>query len=159
MQQNGGLDFGGIQIGGEKVKGVSSDDSLVRKTGEDAINSIAIDLKNSFAKKGYILEKRVYKNNAIFKISLGSLDGIKQGDKFEVIGQYETENPITQESEVERRIITTGVITDKIDPKTCWVKIDDKNQENAIRLGDSVKMKYKKSFFFKVTRVASSLTN
>ncbi len=157
VQQKGGLTLGALQIGGEQAKGIERDDSLVRKAGEDAIDNIKIDIKNSFAKKGYILEKRVYEGKAIFKISLGSIDGLKQGDKFEIIGQYEIENAITNQSEIERRVIGSGTVTDKIDPKTSWVIIDDAKKADSIRLGDSIKMKYKKSSFDGMIKLSKSM--
>jgi hypothetical protein len=156
VQQSGGLNIGALQIGGEKVKGTERDDSLVRKAGEDAIDNIKIAIKNIFAKKGYILEKRSYDGKSIFKISIGSLDGIKQDDKFEVLGQFETQNAITNETEIERRIIATGTVADIIDPKTCWVVIDDAKKVDQIKLGDSVKMKYKKSSFESSLKLAKS---
>ena len=67
VQQNGGLSLGSLQIGGEKVKGSDRDDNLVRRAGEDAIEGIKIDLQNALAKKGYILEKRVFEDKTIFK--------------------------------------------------------------------------------------------
>lgn len=157
VQQKGGVSLGGLQIGGEKVEGTKRDDSLVRKAGEDAVNDAETDIKNFFAKKGYILEKRVLENKAIFKISLGSSDGIKQDDKFEVMGQYETENALTNQIEVERRIIAMGTVSDLVDPKTSWVVIDDAKKAEVIRLGDAVKMKYQKSRFAAVTKVATSM--
>ncbi len=157
VQQDGGLALGSLQIGGKKVDGANRDDSLVRKAGEDGIQDIEVDIKNFLAKKGYILEKRVFENKTIFKITLGSLDGIKHGDKFEITGQYENENPITNVMEIEKRIIATGVVTDKIDPKTCWVVLDDVKKVDSVRLGDAVKMKYKKSSFAKVTKLATSM--
>lgn len=157
VQQNGGLSLGALQIGGNKAEGAKRDDSLVRKAGEDAISEIEVDIKNFFAKKGYILEKRTYENKAIFKITLGSLDGLKQGDKFEITGQYESENALTNQIEVERRIIASGVISDRIDPKTSWVIIEDDKKTDAIRLGDTVRMKYKKSSFAAVTKFATSM--
>lgn len=147
VQQAGGVSLGALQIGGEKAKGADRDDSLVRKAGEDAIDNIIIDIKNAFAKKGYILEKRTYDDKSVFKINLGSLDGLKHGDKFEIVGQYQSQNAITDEMEVEKRIIAYGTVTDKIDPKTAWVVIDDSKKADAIRLGDSVKMKYNKGSF------------
>jgi hypothetical protein len=157
VQQNGGLSFGGLQIGGEQAKGSERDDNLVRKAAEDAVDEITVDIKNAFAKKGYILEKRIYEEKVIFKINLGSLDGIKHGDKFEVIGQYESENPLTNETEVERRIIGSGTVADVIDPKTCWVVMDDSKQADLVRLGDSVKMKYKKSAFASIAKTTKSM--
>ena len=157
VQQKGGVSLGSLQIGGEQVKGADRDDSLVRKAGEDAIENVKVAVKNFFAKKGYILEGRTYDKKTIFKISLGSLDGIKHGDKFEISGQYETENAITNQNDVERRIITTGTVTDKIDPKTCWVIVDDNNQINAVRLGDAVKMKYKNGYFDSLIKLTKSI--
>lgn len=157
VQQEGGFALGGIQLGGKKVDGSKRDDSLVRRAGEDAITDIEVEIKNFFAKKGYILEKRIWENKAIFKISLGSQDGIKQDDKFEVSGQYDNENALTGQVEVERRIITTGTVSDLIDPKTSWVVIDDAKKVDAIRLGDTVKMKYKKSRFAGVGKMATSM--
>ncbi len=157
VQQNGGVNLGAFQIGGEKVKGTERDDSLVRTAGEDAIDNIKEEIQNALAKRGYILEKRTYESKTIFKVSLGSLDGIKHGDKFEVIGEFENENPITGENEVERRILTKGTITDKIDPKISWVVIDDADQIGSVRLGDMIKMKYKKSAFASTAKLAKSL--
>ena len=157
VQQEGGLALGGLQIGGKKVEGAKRDDNLIRKAGEDAVNDVEVDIKNFFAKKGYVLEKRILGNKAIFKISLGSDDGIKQDDKFEVSGKYESQNPITGEIEVERKIIASGSVSDLIDPKSAWVVIDDTKKAETIRLGDAVKMKYKKSKFASVAKSVTSL--
>lgn len=156
VSQNGGLSFGGLQIGGEKAKATERDDNLVRKAGISAINDVKVDLQNAFSKRGYILEKRVYDDKSIFKINLGSLDGIKQGDKFDVSGQFESENPITNEVEVETRIIASGVVADVIHPKYSFVLIDDAKKAEAIRLGDVVKFKYKKSSLAGFIKTASA---
>lgn len=157
VQQDGGFELGGIQIGGKKIEGAKSDDVLVRKAGEEAISDIEVDIKNFFAKKGYILEKRMLKDKSIFKISLGSVDGIKQDDEFEVSGQYESENALTNQVEIERRIIGMGSVSDLVDPKTAWVVIKDAKKAESIRLGDSVKMKYKKSHLHSVAKLANSM--
>ena len=49
--------LGALQIGGEKVNGISRDDGLVRSAAYDAILSSNIELKMLLLKKGYILEK------------------------------------------------------------------------------------------------------
>lgn len=157
VQQKGGLSLGGLQIGGEQLKGADRDDSLVRKAGEDAVSNMIVDIKNSLAHKGYILEKRVLEGKTIFKISLGSAEGIEHGDKFEISGQYESENAITGKIEIERRIITQGTVANKIDPKICWVVLDDSKNNEKVRLGDTVKMKYKKSYFDSVAKITTSM--
>ena len=157
VRQNGGLSLGGLQVGGQQVDGISRDDGLVRKAGEDAIDEVKSTLKNAFAKKGYILEKRTYDNKAIFKITLGSQDGIKQDDEFEVIGQFEVENAISGATEVERRNIATGKVADQIHAKTAWVVINEKEKASAIRLGDAVKIKYKKNQLESLMKTATKL--
>ena len=77
----------------------------------------------------------------------------------EVISQYETENPITGKTEIERRIIATGKVTNLIDPKSSWIIIDNKDQESKIRLGDIIKMKYSKNKFKSFVKVANKALN
>lgn len=160
VKTDNNLSVGGlIEFGGQKAEGLNRDDALVRSAGIEAIDDISFDIKNFFAKKAFIMEKRSLKDKSIFKISAGSLDGIKQGDKFEVIGKYEINNELTGKTEIERRIIASGVVADKIDPNSAWVLIDDEETENLIRLGDMVQFKYKRSFGSKVLKVANGFVN
>ena len=158
VQQDGGFSLGGIQVGGTQEGGLQRDDGLVREAGADAVDEAESAIRNAFAKRGFILEKRTFDGKAIFKVNLGSEDGIKHGDKFELIGQYEVENSISGKSEVERRVIASGVISDKIDPKNSWIILDDKKQESVIRIGDMVKMKYSKSAMKSFAKMAKNMT-
>lgn len=153
VQKEGGISIGSIDIGVTKAKALEKDDGLVRKAAEDGISDIADKIKNAFAKKGYILEKRTLDNKAIFKISIGSEDGVSQGDKFEVIGKFEVENPITHEVEVENRVLATGVVSDIINPKFSFIILDDKSSNDKVRMGDVVKFKYKKSLSQKISNI------
>jgi hypothetical protein len=158
VQNQGGVSVMGlVDFGGQQAKGIDRDDNLVRKAGEDSIESIDFEIKNFFSKMGYILEKRSLNKKSIFKINVGSSDGIKQGDKFDIIGKYSQQNAITGSSEVERRIIATGKVSDKIDPASCWIIVDDANDVELIRLGDAVKFRYERSWFDKISRFAGNL--
>jgi len=151
---DGGISIAGIiNIGGTKPQGIEGDDSLTRKAGEEAIDSISYKVKNFFARKGYILERRSLdgKKN-IFKLNIGSEDGIKTGDKFKIIGKYEIENPLTGKIEIEKRVITTGKVSNKINPQSCWIIIDNKKDVNSIRIGDMVQFQYQRGFFDKVSK-------
>ena len=145
-----------IEFGGQKTQGLERDDNLVREAGKEAIESIEIAVKNFFAQRGFILEKRVFKNKTIFKISVGSSNGIKTGDKFIVIGKYEIQNAITNEIEIEDRIIAQGKVSNKINPKFSWVIIEDDNVINSIRLGDAVRFQYQKSWLNKIQKLADN---
>ena len=158
VKTNNNLSIGGlVEFGGQRVEGLNRDDNLVRNAGKEAIDNISFEIKNFFAKKGFIMEKRSLKNKVIFKISSGSADGIKVGDKFEVIGKYGIENALTGKSEVENRIIASGVVSDKVDPRSSWVLIDDQESVDLIRLGDVVQFKYKRSFWSKTNKLVGDL--
>jgi hypothetical protein len=159
VQKNGGASIGFIEIGGQQVEGLNRDDGLIRMAGTNAINNVAVSLKNAFAKKGYILEKKSFKGKFIFKISLGSKDGLKRGDRFEIIGLFEEKNPITNDIETEKRILASGRVADKINPKFSWVVLDKKEYNEIVRLGDVVKFKYKESFSQAIGKYSSYIPN
>ena len=153
VRKSGGVSISGvIDIGVQNAQGLDRDDGLVRKSGQNAIDNIASNLKNIFAKKAYILGKKSFNNKSIFKINAGFDDGIKKGDKFDIMGSFEMVNPITNKIEVENRILGSGVVSDKINPKFSWVVLDKKEYNDKIRLGDVVKFKYK-------TRLSKKIAN
>lgn len=158
VQQNGGVSFGGLQIGGQQAEGVKRDDGLVRTAGADAVEDSETELRNALAKKGYVLEKRTFDGRSVFKISLGSEDGVEHGDKFDLYGQYDVENPISGKSEIETRIIGQGRVSNKIDPKTSWVVVSNKKIESAIRVGDVIKIKYSDSAFKSMIKVVKVIS-
>lgn len=127
----------------------TEDDYLLREASRDGLDDIAVDLKNFFAKKGYILEKKVLNDRAIFKISLGFEDGIKQGDKLVVYEKREDKNSITGASEIIESKIAEGVVTDIINNKSSWILLKNRRDANKVRLGHIVQIKYKKTFWQK----------
>lgn len=149
-KRNGGVSLGGIQIGGKTESGITRDDGLIRSAANKSINKLKIKLQNIFAKTGYILEKRQFKNKIIFKISIGESDGVKKGDKVAISSKVENQNPITEEIEIETQQIANGYVSNKIDQKTSWIIVKNKDNANKIRLGDKIKLKYKPSFFAKL---------
>jgi hypothetical protein len=160
IQKNGGVSIAGIiNIGVKNAKGLKRDDGMVRQAGENGMDNVSVAIKNALAKKAYILEKKSFKGKSIFKISLGKEDGVTHGDSFDVIGHFEVENPITSEVEIEKRILATGRVADKINPKYSWIVLDKKEFINNVRLGDVVKFKYKKTFTQKISKYNKYLPN
>lgn len=147
VRSDNSLSFGFISFSGSGSQARQRDDGLVRKAGDVAITKISADIMNHFAKIGYILEKRSLKNKVIFKINLGSKEGVKYKDKLMIYGKYETENPITKESEVETRIIGEAVVSDQINPDNSWIIVRNGDLVDKIRLGDQIKIKYKAQLF------------
>ncbi len=125
---------------------VTRDDGMVRAAGEDAINTLRLPLKNFFAKRGYIFEKRSDGGDAIVQVTLGSSNGAKEGEKVFFYTQEENVNPLTGDSYVETVKIAEGVISDKIRPETSWIIIEEIYNGKELRAGDYMKIEYEKEF-------------
>lgn len=153
------FEFDGRSVMSENAKSKSNpkkeDSYLTKEASRNALEKIGIDLKNFFAKKGYILEKKMLKNSAIFKISLGSKDGVKQGDKLIVYSKKEERNALTGENEVFEVKIAEAVIADIINNESSWILVKNKKDIEKIRLGHIVQVKYKKGFWKKFGKASS----
>jgi len=120
---------------------------LLKQAAQEAVKKVKIDLKNIFARKGYILEKRKLRNSYIFKINLGSDDGMQKGNRFNLLTKIEEANALTEETEITEVKLYKGKITNKINKKSCWIKIKNKKIAQKIRLGDFIQIEYKKGWF------------
>ena len=159
VQSQGGFKLGAMSIGGTEVQGIDRDDNLVRQAGEDAIFSIELEIKNALSSRGYVLEKRTGKKFTIFKISLGSENGIKHGDKLKVISQFDVTNPITNEAEIEKRSVASGVISEIIELRNAWIIVEDPKMAEKVRLGDVVKLDYTRGQFSAIMKQSRKFTN
>ncbi|EGJ51820.1 hypothetical protein V6C53_11215 [Desulfocurvibacter africanus] len=117
---------------------------LVAKAATDAIHSARIELKNYFAKKGYVLEKRSKDDEAIYKINLGTEDGLKTNDVCQIYTINKTVNAITQEESTEELLLGEGKVSNQIGANYSWLIIEDADMQSPVRLGDYVKAKYSK---------------
>lgn len=149
--------FGAISSKITRSNAKKLDIGMVQEAARRGIEDQTVEFKNFFAKRGYIVEKKKLGKSNIFKVSLGSVDGIKKGDKFDVVTKTEETNPLTNQKEVTTIKIAEGVISKEISPNYSWIKIKDKNSSQKIRLGDTVKMKYKRSFGSKLKRITTSM--
>jgi len=122
------------------------DNGLIIKAGEDAIHTARIELKNFLAPKGYLIDSRSSGGDRIIKISLGSDNGIKEGDKVEITTQKAVVNQLTEETSIESYKVAEATVSDKIQKKTAWAHLDSEVSGERIRLGDEAKVVYKKGF-------------
>ncbi|MCV6608225.1 MAG: hypothetical protein OIF32_08440 [Campylobacterales bacterium] len=123
---------------------VTRDDGMIRGAGSDAVNSLRLPLKNFFARKGYIFEKRSKDDDVIVKVSLGSKNGAKEGEKVFFYTQEESGNPLTGETYLETIKIAEGVISDQVRPETSWIIIKEVYSGKELRAGDYMKIEYEK---------------
>jgi hypothetical protein len=120
---------------------------LARQAVEDSVHRSRADIKNMFAPKGYVVEKRVMDKNVIFKVMVGKTHGAASQDKLTFYTVRKNENRLTKKVEFEEMPITTGVLSDQIGEDFAWIVPDDLDKARQIRLGDFVKIVYKKGFF------------
>lgn len=149
--------FGAISSKRTRSNAKKLDIGMIQEAARRGVEDQTIEFKNFFAKRGYIVEKKKLGKKSIFKISLGSVDGIKKGDKFDVITKIEETNPLTNKKEITTIKIAEGVISREITPNYCWIKIDGKKSAQKIRLGDTVKMKYRRTFGSKLKKITTSM--
>lgn len=130
---------------------------MIRKAVEDGVVSSRTELQNLFAPKGYVVEKRVSGDKVIFKVMFGKAQGAKSQDKLNFFTVRKDENAITKKVDFEEVKIMEGTISDLVSDSYCWVVPNDLNMAKRIRLGDYVKVEYKKGFLEGIGNVGKLL--
>jgi hypothetical protein len=120
----------------------SFDDGLVANGIKDATKKIKKDLLQNIASKGFVIEKKGITEDGkldkvIVQVTLGSVDGIKYGDKVD----FNRKNERKSEFDEEYSYITSGYVTDMISPNSAWVTLDVNNESRMLTLGDIVTRK------------------
>ena len=141
--------------------GRADDATLIRSAAVDSAEEMRHDLKNFFAKKAYISEKRISADGkeTIFKIEFGTLDGAKADDIVEIYTIEENFNPLRQITTQEEINIGKAKISQQITQNACWILLDNKEVADKVKLGDYVKLHYEKSFMDNVKGASNMLNN
>lgn len=127
-----------------------SNPALVRSAAISAIDDAKYPLENFFAPKGYILEiRRNEDGELIAKLTIGSEDGVKEGDKVDIYTLKDYINPITNKKTIQTVKIAKGKVSNQIGPHFSWIIIDkdDINPGYTLHIGDFAKIKKEFSFF------------
>ncbi len=129
---------------------VKENNSLVREAGTEAADTATYPLKNFFAVKGYIYEKRVNKDgDIILKTTLGEKAGAKKGDDVIIYSIIDETNPLTGTTSSDTIKIGEGIISNQITPNSSWVIVDEIYGEHTPKSGDFVKILKKESLWSK----------
>lgn len=129
--------------------------SLLREAASAAVDKARTKLQNFFAPSGYVLERRENKDHKnIFKISIGTTHGSKQGAACDFYQTIASKNPVTGVTSNEEYVIATGEVSNQVGPDYAWVVVNDDQASNKIRLGDKVKFHYTAGFFETVKNLA-----
>ena len=119
------------------------DVGLAKNAARNAVQSSETQIKNFFAKTGYILSKKEYEGKVIFETTLGIKDGIGQNDNLMVLQKKSSHNPLTDEDEYDQVEIVKAKIADHNSDTRSWIVIKDQTKASEIKLGDVVKVFYK----------------
>lgn len=119
--------------------------SLVTAAGADAVVESKVQLKNNFSPRGYITQYRAKDDENIFKISMGRLAGVKEGQEINIIQMFKNTNELTGETNIEERQLTGGTVSNIVGEKYAWIMIDEDEKANQVRLGDTVKIHFEDS--------------
>lgn len=128
--------------------------SLLKKAISFAISDKGHDLKNFFAPKGYVVERRVSELQSIFKVLMGHAQGAKPGDNIVFYSlKKKKANAFTGKEQLEEMQVAQGKISDNVEEAESWVIVEDNASADKIMLGDYVKVQYSgNSIFTKITR-------
>jgi hypothetical protein len=124
----------------------SQQQSMVRSAAVEAVKDARTKFQNYFAPKAYVLERRVFEDQSLFKLSAGTNLGFKAGDELKFYGVNASENPFTHEITYEEYPVTEGEVGEGlVYDKSSWVVVDNEKAKN-VKLGDFVKISYSKKW-------------
>lgn len=128
-------------------------DGIVFEALSNAVQKAHTDLKNQFAPTGYVVERRIFEKNNIFKTTLGEGGGAKMDLPVIFARVVEEKNPLTGKTTIEKIQIAEGVISDQVGSSFSFVIVSEPEKAAKILMGDKVQVKYEDSFFDKYNKL------
>jgi hypothetical protein len=112
---------------------------------DEALSCLELPLGSLLAPRGHVNahRKAPEAERHIYRISLGSAEGIHAGETVEIRREQRTASPTGEESRSER-VIATGVVTDQVMPEMSWISVDPSKATDEILDGDVVRPVFQK---------------
>ena len=124
----------------------TQDAALLKEAVEKGVHKARHQLKNVFAPKGYVTEKRVSDGKpAIFRVSFGAAQGAASENKLKFYTIRKSQNALTGEATYDEIPLGEGKVSDQVSDGSCWVVADKEETAKAIRAGDFVRIFHEKS--------------
>lgn len=120
-------------------------EGLIASATNTAILENQFKLLNQLVPPYYVIERRQVpgdKNSALFRTTLSSVKGAKEGMKVNFYRRELRTNPLTHEQSVEEVLLTSGEITNTIDSNGSYVLVKKADEINKLMLGDVVKIEH-----------------
>lgn len=142
MPINGKVDAEDPNTGANPAAGAT----LLRAAAEAAVLGSVHELKNVFAPKGYVVERRVdAENRSIFKVTMGRAQGADVGNDATVFSLRRKTNALTGQEHLDEVPVVEARVSDQVAETESWIIPQDKEAAGRVRLGDFVKVKYSKA--------------
>jgi len=100
------------------------------------------ELLNVFAPRGYVIGRRENGKEVIFKISMGTTQGLLPGVSVVIVSEQDSINPITQKTSSDLIDVVKGKVSDLVLSSEAWVVPDDAEKAKRVSLGDQVIVKH-----------------
>lgn len=113
---------------------------LFEKALDEALSCLNIPLGSKLLPRGHLTghRKAPGAERHIYRISLGSAQGIRPGNDIEVRREQRSMSPSGEEIR-EERVIAKGVVTDHVRAQQSWVALDPTKATGALLEGDVVR--------------------
>lgn len=123
----------------------ASAEGLIAGATNTAIVENQFKLLNELVPPYYVIERRQVpgdQNKALFRTTLSSIKGAKEGMKVNFYRREMRTNPLTKEQTVEEVLLTSGEVTNTIDGNGSYVLVKKADEINKLMLGDVVKIEH-----------------
>ena len=113
---------------------------LFEKALDEALSCLEYPLRGELAPRGHLTAHRKAPSGDrhIYRVSLGSLQGMAAGDTVEIRREQRSMSPTGEESRTER-VIAKGEVTDQVMGEMAWIAMDPAKATDAVLDGDVVR--------------------
>ncbi len=107
---------------------------------DEALGCLQLPIGRLLSPRGHVLahRKAPEADRHLYRISLGSVQGIEMGDSVEIRREQHATSPSGEQSRSER-VIATGIATNQVMAQAAWVEIDLSKGTEEILDGDVVR--------------------
>lgn len=115
-------------------------EALFEKALDEALSCLDLPLGMALAPRGHLNghRKAPGADRHIYRITLGSEQGIERGETVEIRREQRSMSPTGKET-LEERVIATGEVTDQVRAQLSWIAVDPSKADASLLDGDVVR--------------------
>ncbi len=127
--------------------------NMIRAATQDALDDVRAEFLNVFSPKGYVLGKRENGKKCIFRISIGTEQGIVAGNRVVIFSEQESVHPITRKISYDKIPVVEGTVSGIVTNGEAWIVPEDDDKAKHVRLGDRIEVIHKDSGWTKLFKM------